>query len=60
MIDDGYLNIIYNPKNIIDDITFLEYAIDYHWKLNDDNQEKLINNINRELTPEEQYRISLM
>jgi len=53
MIEDGYLNIIYNPKNKIDDMTFLEYAISISWRLSDDIKEKLLNNINRELTPEE-------
>ena len=53
MIEDGYINLIYNPNIKIDDTTLLEEVFDILWKFDDDTQNYIIKNINRELNQNE-------
>jgi hypothetical protein len=54
IVEDGYINIIYDPNIKIDDVTFLEDTLDVLWRFNDKVQQQIINGINRKLTPEEE------
>ena len=56
IIKNGYSTIIYDPKNKIGDVTFLDYAMD---KLEyTDYLDELVNNINRPLTDEERETLN--
>lgn len=52
-IDNGLLNMIYNPKIIIDGMSFFEFALSYNIRLDDEIKEYLIKNINRPLSDRE-------
>jgi len=53
LIDDNRFDIIMDIRCKIADRTILEIILDNLWRYTDENVEKIKNNINRELTPQE-------
>ena len=54
IIDNGYVNIIYDPAILIEESTFLNYVLNILWKFDDNIINTILNNIPRQLNPEEQ------
>lgn len=60
LIDNGYMDIIYDENIRVGENTLLYYALDKMWKLPSEYGEKLVNNINRNLTDEEKQALEEM
>ena len=54
IIDNGYVNIIYDPAILIEESTFLNYVLNILWGFDDNIINTILNNIPRQLNPEEQ------
>ena len=57
VIDNGMLNLIYDPTITFDGRTFLLVALESVSKLNNTQEDKLLNNINRSLNKDEQEEL---
>lgn len=54
MIDDGYIKLIYDKNNKVNDVTILEDILDNFWRYDEKYQELILKNINRPLNDKEE------
>ena len=59
IINNGYLNIIYNPQISINGSTFLLYVLDMIWRFDNETKKNIINNIPRQLNSDEKEQLKL-
>jgi len=59
IIDNGYLNIIYDPTILFNGSTFLLYVLNVIWRFDEEVKTQIINNIPRELNPDEQEQLKM-
>ena len=53
MLDNGLIRFFYDKEIKIKGQTFLNYILDYAWRLPDEGRERIVKNINRELSDDE-------
>jgi hypothetical protein len=57
IVDSNYFKMIYNQNIVIQNSTFLLFVLRMLWRFNDETSQKIINNISRPLTPEEEEQL---